>query len=74
MIAPELVNELQRLNREEKIAVIRLLQNDLDDEPSEWDELVSEPGRVFRIPTVRANFNEARFFLDPQEEKSEEND
>ena len=56
MIAPELVKELQRLNREEKIAVLRLLQNDLDDEPSEWDKLVSEPEQVFRfVPSLRAS-------------------
>ena len=74
MIAPELVKELQRLNREEKLEVIRLLQVDLVDESSEWDKLLSEPGQVFRVPSVRANFNEARFFLDTQEEKSEGND
>ncbi len=73
MIAPELVKELQQLNREEKQAVIRLLQDDLVDESSEWDNLLLKPGQVFRIPSVRVNFNEARSFLDPQEEKSKEN-
>lgn len=74
MIAPELVKELQRLNREEKLEIIRLLQDDLVDESSEWDNLLSEPGRVFRVPSVRINFNEAKFFLNLQEEKPEEND
>ncbi|MDE2638813.1 MAG: hypothetical protein OXI30_20785 [Chloroflexota bacterium] len=56
MIAPELVTELQRLNREEKLAVLRLLQDDLVDESSEWDKLVSEPGRVFKnIGPIRAS-------------------
>ncbi len=56
MIAPELINELQRLNREEKLEVIRLLQDDLVDESSEWDNLLSEPGRVFRnIGPIRAS-------------------
>lgn len=49
MIAPEFVNELQRLNREEKLEVIRLLQDDLVDESSAWDRLVSDPGHVIRI-------------------------
>lgn len=56
MIAPELVKELQRLNREEKLEVIRWLQDDLVDESSEWDDLLSESGRVFRnIPPIRAS-------------------
>ena len=32
MIAPELVKKLQSLKREEKLAVIRLMQADLEDE------------------------------------------
>jgi len=74
MIAPELVNELQRLKREEKLEVIRLLQADLVDETSEWDKLVSAPGQVFRIPSVRVNFDKVKFLFDPQEEQSEDND
>ena len=74
MIAPELVNELQRLKREEKLEVIRLLQADLVDEASEWDKLVSESGQVFRIPSVRVNFDKVKFLFDPQEEQSEDND
>ena len=56
MIAPELLDELQRLNREEKLEVIRLLQDDLVDESSEPDILLLEPGRVYRnIPPIRAS-------------------
>ena len=74
MIAPELVKELQKLNREEKMEVIRWLEKNLGDEPSEWDDLLSKPGQVLRVPSVRVNFNEARSFLEPQEEKLAEND
>lgn len=74
MIARELVNELQRLNRDEKLEVIRLLQKDLDDESSERNRLVSEPRQVFRIPSVRVNFKEAGSFLDSLGEKTEAND
>lgn len=56
MIAPELVNELQQLSREEKLEVICLLQNDLNEESSGWTELLAEPGRVFRnIGPIRAS-------------------
>ena len=74
MIAPELVKELQRLNREEKREVIRLLQDDLVDKSCESEKLISEPGSVYRLPSVRVNFNKARSFLDPLEQKSEAND
>lgn len=56
MIAPELVKELQRLNREESMEVIRLLQNRLKEAPSEWDDLLARPGQVFRnIGPIRAS-------------------
>ncbi len=56
MIAPELVNKLQQLNREEKIAVVRLLQDDLVKESAERDKLLSEPGQAFRfVPPLRAS-------------------
>ena len=42
MIAPELLDELQRLNREEKLEVIRLLQDDIDK--------YFEGKRVFKMP------------------------
>ncbi len=74
MIAPELVKKLQSLKREEKLAVIRLMQADLEDETSEWDDLLSKPGQVFRIPSVRVNFSEAGSLLDVLNEKSNEND
>jgi len=74
MIAPELVKKLKQLNREQKLEVIRWLEKDLGDEPSEWDDLLSKPGQVLRVPSVRVNFNEARSFLEPQEKKMAEND
>lgn len=74
MIAQRLLDELQQLNRDEKLEVLRLLQNDLDDESTEWDDLLSKPGQVFRIPSVRVNFKKAGAFLDPLEEKTEAND
>ncbi len=49
MIAPELMNKLQQLNREEKLEVIRLLQDDLSDEMRPF----VEGRRVFKIPSVR---------------------
>ena len=56
MIAPELIKELQRLSREEKLEVICLLQNDLNEESSEWEELLTAPGRAFRnIGPIRAS-------------------
>ncbi|MCY3833294.1 MAG: hypothetical protein OXG85_09770 [Chloroflexi bacterium] len=45
MIAPELVNELQRLNREEKLEVIRLLNDDLSDDIDKQ----FEGARVFKM-------------------------
>lgn len=74
MIAPELVKQLQKLNQEERLEVIRLLQDDLVDGPSEREDLLTKPGQVLRVPSVRVNFNEARSFLEPQEEKLAEND
>ena len=48
MIAPELVNELQQLNRKQKLEVIRLLQDDLSDEMRAF----VEGPHVARIPSV----------------------
>lgn len=73
-IAPELVKELQRLSREERLEVIRLLQDDLVEKSCESEMLLSEPGRVYRLPSVRVNFNKARIVLDLVEQKSEAND
>lgn len=73
MIAPELVNELQQLNRKQKLEVIRLLQDDLDGEPSEWDKLLSEPGQVLRfVPPLRASDGGAalRRVLDVDQEQN----
>lgn len=56
MIAPELVKELQRFSRQEKLEAICLLQSDLNEESSVWEELLAEPGRVFRnIGPIRAS-------------------
>ena len=46
MIAPELVNELQQLNREEKLEVIRFLREELSDDIDKY----FEGARVFRMP------------------------
>jgi hypothetical protein len=46
MLAPELVNELQRLNREEKLEVVRLLQAELSEDIDKYFEGM----RVFRMP------------------------
>ena len=46
MIAPELVKELQKLNQEERLEVIRFLSEELSDEMKQYLE-----GRpVFKIP------------------------
>lgn len=75
MIARKLLDELQQLNREERLEVIRLLQDDLVDETSEWDDLLSKPGRVFRnIGPIRVNLKEAESLFDSLEEKSAAND
>ena len=42
MIARRLLNELQQLNREEKLEVLCLLQDELADESSELDELLKK--------------------------------
>ena len=56
MIAQTLLEELQQLSREEKLEVIRLLQDDVDDASSECENLLFEPGRVFRnIGPIRAS-------------------
>lgn len=60
MIAPELVKELQRLTREERLEVIRFLNAKLaDEEGREWDDLLSRPGQVFRVPSVWVDFRKA---------------
>ena len=45
MIAPELVNELQRLNREEKLQVIKFLNDELSDDIDKY----FEGARVFKM-------------------------
>ena len=45
MIAPELVNELQRLNREEKLQVIRFLNEELSDDVDQY----LQGRRVFKM-------------------------
>ena len=52
MIAPELVKKLQRLNREEKLQVVRFLNDELSDDI----DMYFEGARVFRnIPPIRAS-------------------
>ena len=74
MIARRLLDELQQLDRKQKLEVIRVLKKELNDETSARNNLSLDPGRVFRIPSVRVNFNEARSFLESQDEKIVEND
>ncbi len=74
MIARALLDELQQLSREEKLEVIRLLHVEVEDESSELENLTSAPSRVYRIPSVRVNFNEAKFITDPRKEQAAEND
>ena len=74
MIAPELVKELQRLNREERLEVIRILKAKLaDEECSEWDALMPKPGSIVRVPSVRVDFSRAKGFLDLEEEQTQDN-
>ena len=70
MIAPELVNELQGLKPEEKLAVIRLLQRDLDDEPSEWERLTQGQRKFRFIPPIRIKPEASAEFLRMLEEES----
>ena len=46
MIAPDLVEKLQKLNREEKLEVVRFLNEELSDEMQQY----LEGRRVFKIP------------------------
>ena len=74
MIARSLLDQLQQLNREEKLEVIRFLTAELAAEESkEWDSLLPKQGGVARIPSVRADFNRARRFLDLEEDQTLEN-
>lgn len=70
MIAPELVKELQQLNREDKLAVIRLLQNGLEDEPSEWERLTQGQRKFRFIPPIRIKPEASTEFLRMLEEES----
>ncbi len=74
MIARGLLDELQQPNREQRLEVIRFLKAELSaEENSEWDSLFPKQGGVARIPSVRADFNRARSFLDLEEEQTPDN-
>ena len=74
MIARSLLDELQQLNREQRLEVIRFLEAELAaEESSEWDALFPKPGGVARIPSVRVDFNRAKSFLDLEEEETPDN-
>ena len=70
MIAPELVKELQQLNREEKLEVIRLMQDDLADESSEWERLTQSQRKFRFIPPIRIKPEASAEFLRMLEEES----
>ena len=63
MIRAELLNEVQALDRDDKLAIIRLLQEDIVDDSCAWDDLQPERGRVFKfIPPIRASAETIKSF------------
>ena len=70
MIAPELVKELQRLKREEKLEVIRLLNHELSDDMDKFPK----GARVFKTwPTIISS-EKAISTLLQLEDESKDND
>ena len=55
MIGPEFMNEAQALDRDDKLAIIRLLQSDIVDDSSESDDLLEAKRTVRYIPPIRAS-------------------
>ena len=52
MIRAELLNEVQALDREDKLAIIRLLQEDVSDENTEASDDADNARRVYRVPSL----------------------
>lgn len=69
MIAPELLNDLRRLNREEKLQVIQFLNDDLSDDIDKY----FEGRRVFKMPTLFVASSEAISTLMRLEDESKDN-
>lgn len=66
MIAPELLNEIKRLNREEKIQVIQFLNDELSDDIDEH----FEGARVFKVPTLFVASDEAISMIEKLEDEA----
>ena len=52
MIRAELLNEVQALDRDDKLAIIRLLQEDVSDENTETFDDADNARRVYRVPSL----------------------
>ena len=55
MISAQLLNAVQALDRDDKLAIIRLLQDDIVDDSSEFDDLLEAKRIVRYIPPIRAS-------------------
>ena len=52
MISTDLLNELLELDREDKLEIIRLLQEDVSDENTEAFDDADNARRVYRVPSL----------------------
>ena len=52
MIRAELLNEVQALDRDDKLAIIRLLQDEVNDAPAAESDTAIKPERVYRLPSL----------------------